>query len=229
MRFALEAESINKTFGNIRALSDITFGVYHQEIFGVLGPNGAGKTTLMEILSLALKPDSGKLKIMGYDAFRQEERIRHFISIIRQQPSFDFFVSGIRNLRIFAKLYGIKLNTEWVNRLLDVFELKEHLNRKVMFYSGGMMKKLAIVRGLMVWPKILLMDEPTAGLDIKSSEIFWSIIKTLREQETTIIFATHRISEAELFADRVAIMHRGRIIALGKPNELKQKFLADSL
>ena len=222
------------------AVDGVSFSVYPGEFFALLGPNGAGKTTTISILTTTLAPTSGRVDIGGADAIHQAAAVRRQVGIIFQKPSIDPNLSGEENVRFHAILYGLypyrpffrMMPAEYrrqVTELAALLGLEEEIFKPVKKLSGGMMRKLEIIRGLMHRPKVLFLDEPTAGLDAASRRNLWDYLKSVRERsETTVFLTTHYLDEAEE-ADRICILDKGRVVKLGTPDELKADLLQEYL
>ncbi|MBJ7601528.1 MAG: ABC transporter ATP-binding protein [Candidatus Nephthysia bennettiae] len=222
------------------AVDGISFEVRGGEFFALLGPNGAGKTTTISILTTTLTPSSGSILIDGQDAVRDPAGVRRQVGIIFQKPSLDLNLSGEENVRFHAMLYGLypyrplfrmmpRRYREQVRELASVLGLEKEMFKPVKTLSGGMKKKLEIIRGLMHRPHVLFLDEPTAGLDAASRRNLWDYLREVRQQyETTIFLTTHYLDEAEQ-ADRICILDQGRIVSLGTPSEIKAHLLEEYL
>lgn len=219
----IHVENLTKEFKGIRAVDGINFAVERGEIFGFLGPNGAGKTTTINMLCTLIKPTSGKAMINGYDVVEQQNEVRQSIGLVFQDPSLDERLTGIQNLRFHAMIYGIpgNLRENRIEQVLKMVELWDRRDYQVRTYSGGMKRRLEIARGLLHYPKVLFLDEPTLGLDPQTRSHIWQYILELRSIEgTTIFLTTHYMDEAEK-ADRIAIIDHGKLIALDTPTRLK--------
>ena len=217
-------EDLVKKFKDVVAVNGISFRIKKGEIFALLGPNGAGKTTTIHIIATLLKPTKGKVLIADYDAVREADKVRKKIGIVFQDPSLDNQLTGYDNMYIHGKLYGLRGRElhEKIMRLLDLVELKDFAHKKVMYYSGGMRRRLEIARSLLHEPEILILDEPTIGLDPHTRARIWDYIKYLRKEfDMTILMTTHYMDEAEELADRIAIMDKGKILAMGTADQLK--------
>lgn len=214
------------------SVDDISFTVAPGSLFALLGPNGAGKTTTISILTTMLTPTSGSVLIAGHDVSRQAKAVRNAIGIIFQKPSLDLRLTGEENIRFHAALYGLypfrpafrlmpRAYREQVDTLASVLGIKDDLFRSAWTYSGGMKRKLEIMRSLLHHPEVLFLDEPTSGLDPSSRKSFWQYLKLIRETHgTTIFLTTHYLEEAEQ-ADKLCIMKRGHIVASGTPAQIK--------
>lgn len=218
---SIEVEKLTKNFGSFRAVEEVSFEVYESEIFGLLGPNGAGKTTLVMMLATLLKPTSGKAIVAGYDVVKEASKVREKIGIVFQETTLDLELTAKENLDFHARLYGLSREERKrrIEEVLELVELAEKADVPVKKFSGGMKRKLEIARGLMHFPKILFLDEPTIGLDAVTRRKIWEYIVEAKK-ETTIMLTTHYIEEAEKLCDRVAIMDRGKIVALDNPKKL---------
>ncbi len=218
-------KNLTKTFNGFKAVDSINFTVKKGEIFGLLGPNGAGKTTTIKMLVTLLKPSSGEAKVAGYDAVKQPNMVRKNIGIVFQEPTLDLELTAKENLDFHARLYGLnkKRREERIREVLKLVDLYDKANLQVKKFSGGMQRRLEIARGLLHFPKVLFLDEPTLGLDAQTRRKIWDYIIEMKEREdVTIILTTHYIEEADKLCNRVAIIDKGKIIALDDPENLKK-------
>lgn len=228
---AISIKKLSKHFGKIKAVDGISLEVPKGEVFALLGPNGAGKTTTISMLCGLLHPTGGKAMVAGIDVEKEPLSVRRCIGVVFQQPSSDDLLSGRENLEMHALLYGMPSlgKKERIDGMLELVGLKDREKSKVKEYSGGMRKRLEIARGILHKPAILFLDEPTVGLDPQTRSHIWEYIKKMSQREkTTIVFTTHYLEEAEQFADRVAIIDHGRIIAVGKPSKLVEELGGDT-
>ncbi|OGO22293.1 MAG: ABC transporter ATP-binding protein [Chloroflexi bacterium RBG_16_50_9] len=219
----ITVENLVKKFGDLSAVNDISFRIGSGEIFGFLGPNGAGKTTTINILCTLLKPTSGRAIINGFDVTNQQSQVRQSIGLVFQDPSLDDRLSGLQNLRFHAMVYNVpaSVREERIEFMLKMVELWDKRNNFVRTYSGGMKRRLELARGLLHYPKVLFLDEPTLGLDPQTRNHIWDYVLELRKREgTTIFLTTHYMDEAEK-ADRIAIIDHGRLVAMDTPEYLK--------
>ena len=223
---AIEAENLTKIYhGNIRAVDDVMFSVQSGEIFGLLGPNGAGKTTAIKMIVTLTSITKGILRVFGIDSSKSPETVRGMLGYVPQSISVDTDLSGYENLLIFSKLSYVskKERNVRIKEALEYMGLAERAHDLVKHYSGGMMRRLEIAQALVNRPRILLLDEPTIGLDPASKLHVWKSIKQLKQEfGTTIVITTHDMSEADDLCDRIAIMSDGKISVLGSPSELKK-------
>lgn len=225
----IEVKNLTKKFASINAVDKISFAVEKGEIFGFLGPNGAGKSTTISILATLLEPTSGEAKINNFDVLTEKNDVRKSIGLVFQDPSLDDRLTAEENLRFHARLYGVTSvdYKKRVDEVLDLVELKDRRNDIVKTFSGGMKRRLEIARGLIHYPAVLFLDEPTIGLDPQTRSHLWEyILKLKREKEMTIFMTTHYMNEAD-YCDRIAIIDRGKIVALDTPENLKKKVGGD--
>jgi len=222
--YAIQVENLTKKFNGFTAVDQITFTVKTGELFGLLGPNGAGKTTTINMLSTLLKATSGYGEVSGYDISRNKNNIRRSIGVVFQEPALDIKLTGKENLEFHAMMYGIdkEERKKRIKEVLELVELTEKEKVLVEKYSGGMKRRLEIARGLIHEPNVLFLDEPTLGLDVQTRRHIWDYIKRLnKEGGVTIILTTHYMEEADFLCDRIAIMDRGKFVAMDAPGRLK--------
>jgi ABC-2 type transport system ATP-binding protein len=228
----IEVKNLTKEFNGLIAVNNISFGVQEGEIFGLLGPNGAGKTTTIKMLATLLKPTKGEAKVCGFDILKQRDEVRNSIGVVFQEPALDNRLTGYENLDFHARLYGLdsKIRKKRIKEVLTLVELEEKANVIVRNYSGGMQRRLEIARGLMHYPKVLFLDEPTLGLDPQTRHRIWDYILKLNQKEKiTIILTTHYLEEADYLCQRVGIIDFGKIVALDTPQNLKNIFKKPTL
>ena len=226
----IEVKDLTKNFGTLVALDKLTFSVQPGEVFGLLGPNGAGKTTTLNILCTILKPTSGRAIINGVDVTHHPAQVRRMIGIVFQEPSIDDRLTGRENLEMHANLYGVRSSEQKkrIDEVLELVELEDKADLLMRTYSGGMRRRLEIARGLIHYPKVLFLDEPTIGLDPQTREHIWTYISALSKRENiTMILTTHYMEEADKLCDRIAIIDYGKIIALDEPKRLKEGLEGD--
>ena len=222
---AIVVEDLVKKYGDLTAVNGISFKVRKGEVFGFLGPNGAGKTTTIHILTTLLKPTSGDAYVGGYHVVKEARKVRESIGVVFQDPSLDDQLTAYENMYLHGRIYGMSGEDlkRRVDSLLEFVDLKEFRNKQVKTFSGGMRRRLEIARALVHKPKILFLDEPTLGLDPQTRANIWDYIQELRKTEgTTIFLTTHYMDEAEILADRLAIIDHGKIVAEGTPESLKK-------
>jgi ABC-2 type transport system ATP-binding protein len=223
MTLAIEASGLVKTFGETRAVDGVDLAVRPGAVYGFLGPNGAGKTTTIRMLATLLEPDSGTARVLGHDVVRDADSVRRRVSLTGQFASVDEELTGRENLVLLGRLLGYsrpRARTR-ADDLLDVFRLSEASDRQVSTYSGGMRRRLDIAASLVVTPELMFLDEPTTGLDPRSRNQVWQIIRALVADGTTVLLTTQYLEEADQLADRIAVIDHGRVIAEGTSGELK--------
>jgi ABC-2 type transport system ATP-binding protein len=219
----IQADGLVKRYGQIEAVRGIDLEVRKGEIFGFLGPNGAGKSTTISILCTLLTPSAGSAHVAGIDVMRDPARVRQRIGLVFQDPSLDAQLTGRQNLEFHAFIYSVPAadRDRRIDEMLALLQLTERAGSLVRTYSGGMKRRLEIARGMLHQPQILFLDEPTLGLDPQTRQSIWTHLNQLRDSKgITIFMTTHYMDEAE-FCDRIAIIDRGKIVALGTPDELK--------
>jgi ABC-2 type transport system ATP-binding protein len=228
--FAIETFSLTKDFNGLRAVNNISIQINQGEIFGLLGPNGAGKTTFISMLCTILKSTSGTAKVNGFDIIKEKDQVRKSIGIVFQDPSLEDRLTARENLEMHAGLYGVPKSErkKRIDEVLELVGLVDRQNEIVRKFSGGMKRRLEIARGLIHYPKILFLDEPTLGLDPQTREHIWDYIKKLAARENiTILLTTHYMEEADALCNRVAIIDRGEIKVLDTPENLKKSLEGD--
>jgi ABC-2 type transport system ATP-binding protein len=221
----IETEKLAKRYDGISAIENLDLKVHAGEIFGFLGPNGAGKTTTIRVLTTLTKPTSGHASVNGFDVVKEPDKVRKVIGVVQQHLSLDRDLTVRENMEFRARLrhIGSSERKKRIAELLDYVGLTDQANRIVDKLSGGMKKRVSIVSSLMHRPQVLFLDEPTVGLDAQTRRRLWELIRRLNLDGTTIFLTTHYIEEAEALCQRVGILHQGRLIALGKPLELRRK------
>ncbi|MFI5777110.1 ATP-binding cassette domain-containing protein [Nocardia sp. NPDC051570] len=222
---AIVVESVEKAFGEVRALRGISFTVPAGSVLGVLGPNGAGKTTMVSVLSTLVRPDAGRALVAGHDVVRAAAQVRASIMLTGQYAALDEVLTGRENLVLFGRLMGLrpKQAKERAAQLLDQFELVEAADRRVGRYSGGMRRRIDIACGLVRLPKVVFLDEPTTGLDPVSRQQLWALIRELKRQGVTILLTTQYLEEADALSDNIIVIDQGRVIAEGTADQLKAR------
>ena len=219
---AIQAQGLQKSYGKLHVLRGVDFDVARGSIFALLGSNGAGKTTIVRILSTLLKADAGTASVHGFDVAKQPANVRESISLTGQFAAVDEILTGRENLVLVAQLRHLKNPGKIADDLLERFALTDASARKVATYSGGMRRRLDIAMSLVGNPPVIFLDEPTAGLDPQGRLEVWQSVKELAGRGTTVLLTTQYLDEAEQLADRIAILHEGRIIVNGTLTELKQ-------
>jgi ABC-2 type transport system ATP-binding protein len=230
MASLIETHNLTKSFNSLIAVDKLNVAVESGEIFGLLGPNGAGKTTTISMLCTILKPSSGTARVNGFDIVKEATQVRKSIGIVFQDPSIDDRLTGKENLYMHANLYGVPPGEqkERIDRILKLVELEDRGDDLMRTYSGGMRRRLELGRGLIHYPKVLFLDEPTLGLDPQTRDHIWTYIRELKKtHDITIVLTTHYMDEADKLSDRIGIMDHGKIIALDTPPKLKETLEGD--
>jgi ABC-2 type transport system ATP-binding protein len=232
--YAIETHNLTKKYGNLTAVDSLTLSVERGRIFGLLGPNGAGKSTLLSMLCTVLYPTSGSAMVNGYDIIKDSQKVRQSIGIVFQSISVDDRLTGRENLKFHAMLYDVA-ETEILQRITEVLkllELEDRADDLVRTYSGGMIRRLEMARGLLHHPEILFLDEPTIGLDPQTREHIWKYIRDLtrkKQGSLTILLTTHYMDEADLLCDDIAIIDNGRITIRDTPERLKEHLKKETI
>ncbi|HET8592535.1 MAG TPA: ATP-binding cassette domain-containing protein [Solirubrobacterales bacterium] len=220
---AIEATGLEKSFGETRAVCGVDLAVGRGSVYGILGPNGAGKTTTIRMLATLLHPDGGEARVLGHDIVREPDEVRRAVSLTGQLASVDEDLTGRENLVLIGRLLGLKRAAARARatELLDAFSLGDAAGRLVKHYSGGMRRRLDIAASIVVTPELMFLDEPTTGLDPRSRNQVWDIIRQFAAQGTTILLCTQYLDEADQLADGIAVIDHGKVIAEGTPAQLK--------
>ena len=228
---AVLIENLQKSYGKVVAVKDVSFQVEPGEIFGLLGPNGAGKTTTLRALCTLTTPDAGKIEVSGISVIDNPRIARQKLGYVAQEVALDKVLTGKELLQLQAALYHIPraVAKQRIDMVLDLLGLQEYANKKSGTYSGGLRKRLDLAAGLLHAPDVLVLDEPTVGLDIDSRFVVWEFLRQLRASGTTVLITSHYLEEIDALADRVAIIDRGVVIAAGTPSQLKDKVGGDRI
>ncbi len=224
MKHVLEIKNIVKKFGDFTAVNNVSLNVKEGEIFGILGPNGAGKTTTINMVLGLLKPDSGSIMVNGFDISKHGNEVKKMMGLMTQETVVEGDLTAYENLEIFAELYHVpksKIKGK-IKEALRESELTEFANKKAGTFSGGMQRRLSLVKAMIQDPKLLILDEPTTGLDIQNRVNMWGHIKDLTKVGVTVILTTQYLEEADVLCDRIAIIDHGKIKATGTASELKR-------
>src|ERR687893_2168415 len=220
---AIEATGLAKSFGETRAVDGVDLAVRTGSVYGVLGPNGAGKTTTIRMLATLLRPDEGSARVLGHDIVEDADAVRSLVSLTGQLESVDEDLTGRENLVLIARLLGLKRPEAKAraDELLEAFGIADASARLVKNYSGGMRRRLDVAASIVVTPELMFLDEPTTGLDPRSRNHVWDIIRALTGEGTTILLCTQYLDEADQLADGIAVIDHGKVIAEGTPAQLK--------
>jgi lipooligosaccharide transport system ATP-binding protein len=222
---AVVARDLSKAYDRLEAVKSISFEVPTQTCFGFLGPNGAGKTTTMRMISCSMPPSAGELSVLGMSVVSEPRRIKSRMAVVPQEDNLDEEITVLDNLLIHARYYGIKPRVARPKaiELLEFMELAEKRDQEIRELSGGMKRRLMIARGLLNSPELLVLDEPTTGLDPQARHLVWDRLRSLKRQGVTLLLTTHYMEEAAQLCDRLVIMHEGRILVEGSPREVVQE------
>ena len=225
----IELRKISKAYGAVPALRELDLTVPEGCLYGLLGPNGAGKTTAMRILATLLAPDSGSVVVGGVDGLAQPRDVRQLMGYVAQEVAIDKILSGRELLQLQGDLYHLARNDREsrIADLIDRLAMGDWIDRRCGTYSGGMRRRLDLAAGLLHRPRLLVLDEPTVGLDIESRSAIWQLLRQLVEEGTTVLLSSHYLEEVEALADQMAIIDAGRVIAEGSPDQLKQRLGGD--
>ena len=220
----IKTDGLTKKFNGLTAVDNISFSVKEGEIFGFLGPNGAGKTTTIKMLTTLLNPTNGSAEIAGFNIIKQKNEVRKKVGVVFQDPALDWNLTGRENLDFHARVYALNRENrkKRIEEVIKLVDLNEKMNIFVKNYSGGMKRRLEIARGLMHYPTVLFLDEPTLGLDAQTRRAIWDYIKKMNNEEgTTIFLTTHYMDEADYLCDRVGIIDHGKILIIDTTTNLK--------
>ncbi len=220
-RAIIELEGLSKRFGSLNALDGVNISIDEGESFALLGPNGAGKSTLVKILSTLIKPTSGTVRIAGYDLPQESRKVKKVIGVVSHSTFLYDELTAMENLRFYAGAFGV--DPKMADSLLEKMGLLERAHDLVDGFSRGMKQRLSIARSLLHGPKILILDEPSTGLDLQGKQLFYDIIGELNSQGKTILLTTHQMDEAERLCRRAAILSKGNVKAIGKLEDIKGK------
>ncbi|MDR2240501.1 MAG: ABC transporter ATP-binding protein [Zoogloeaceae bacterium] len=214
MSAAIRIEGVTKRFGGVQALAGIDLDIAEGEFFGLLGPNGAGKTTLISALAGLVRPDAGRLMVMGHDVVSDYRAARRRLGVVPQELVFDPFFTVRETLQIQSGYFGIRDNTAWIDEILHNLDLTEKADTNMRQLSGGMKRRVLAAQALVHRPAVIVLDEPTAGVDVELRQGLWSFVRRLNRDGHTIVLTTHYLEEAESLCGRIAMLKQGRIVAL---------------
>lgn len=228
-QFALEITNLKKTYGTLDAVKGVTFSIKPGEIFGLLGPNGAGKTSIISIITTLEKPTSGEVKIFGYDVEKNSMETKRRIGVVGQEVVNSGFFDVFEILEFMSGYYGILKNKERIDYIMHKLGLYEHREKKVKQLSGGMKRRLMVAKALVHKPALLLLDEPTAGVDITLREDLWNYVRELQQEGMSILLTTHYLMEAEELCHQVGIIDRGQLKFVGPTSQIIEQFSAKKI
>jgi len=227
--FFIQLKDLFKSYGPVKALNGLDLKVPKGSLYGLLGPNGAGKSTVLRIICTLLAPDSGGVEVAGRDALVEEKETRRRLGYVAQEVAIDKILTGRELLQLQGDLYHLTKNhkKKRIEELIQRLEMDEWIDRRCGSFSGGMKRRLDLASGLLHEPELLILDEPTVGLDIESRSVIWGLLKELRNNDTTILLSSHYLEEVDELADEMAIIDKGKVIASGKPDDLKKELGGD--
>ncbi len=229
--FDVVIENLTKDYADVKAVDGLSITIHEAEVFGLLGPNGSGKTTTINCLTGLLKPTGGTIRVGGFDCVSESARVRGILGVSPQETAVYSYLTGSENVQLFGDLYGVpkgELETR-VDEVMEKVGLLEEAGRRTGKYSGGMKRRVSIAMALVHDPRVILLDEPTVGMDPQSRRAIWDFILELKDKGKTVVLTTHYMDEAEELCDRIGIIDHGRLIALGSPAELRSKYGARDL
>jgi len=226
---AIKIENVSKRYGELQALNELSLNIKQGEFFGLLGPNGAGKSTLISALAGLLSTDDGSLSVMGHDVVADYRLARSALGVVPQEIVMDPFFTVRETLEFQSGYFGVRNNSQWINELLDQLGLADKADNNMRQLSGGMKRRVLIAQALVHKPNVLVLDEPTAGVDVELRQSLWRFVRRLHREGHTIVLTTHYLEEAEELCDRIAIINKGELIALESKEDLLAKGLGNTL
>lgn len=226
---AISLRGVNKSYGDLNALDDVTFDIHQGEFFGLLGPNGAGKSTLISALAGLLKVNSGNISILGADVEKDYRQARKQLGVVPQEIVIDPFFTVRETLQFQSGYFGLRNNDQWINELLEQLGLSDKADSNMRKLSGGMKRRVLIAQALVHKPQVLVLDEPTAGVDVELRQSMWRFVRRLHKEGHTIVLTTHYLEEAEELCDRIAIINKGKLMALETKEDLLARGLGSKL
>ncbi|KNE76425.1 ABC-type multidrug transport system, ATPase component [Candidatus Burkholderia crenata] len=221
---AIEIRNVKKRYKELQALKGVNLVVEEGEFFGLLGPNGAGKTTLISILAGLARADSGSISVLGHDVVTDFRQARRSLGVVPQELVFDPFFTVRESLRIQSGYFGLRKNDDWIDEIMANLDLTEKADVNTRALSGGMKRRLLVAQALVYKPPVIVLDEPTAGVDVELRQTLWKFISRLNREGHTIVLTTHYLEEAEALCDRLAMLRRGEVVALERTSALLQRF-----
>jgi ABC-2 type transport system ATP-binding protein len=229
MRAAVSIEQVTKRFGSVQALDGVSLQIGEGEFFGLLGPNGAGKTTLISCLAGLARPDSGQVSVMGFDVQGDYREARRQLGVVPQELVFDPFFTVRETLRIQSGYFGLRKNDDWIDEILENLDLTAKADTNMRRLSGGMKRRVLVAQALVHKPSVIVLDEPTAGVDVELRQGLWQFVQRLNDEGHTVILTTHYLEEAEALCERIAMLKQGRVVALDSTRNLLDRFSVHKL
>jgi ABC-2 type transport system ATP-binding protein len=229
MTFAIEARNVEKRYGALQALAGVSLAIAEGEFFGLLGPNGAGKTTLISVIAGLARPSAGSVRVMGADVSGDYRRARRMLGVVPQELVFDPFFTVRETLRIQSGYFGLRRNDAWIDEVMHHLDLTGKADANMRTLSGGMKRRVLVAQALVHRPPVIVLDEPTAGVDVGLRQGLWQFIRRLNRDGHTVVLTTHYLEEAEELCDRIAMLKAGRLVALDSTRNLLETFSGVSL
>lgn len=229
MRAAVSVRQVAKAFGHVQALDGVSLEIAEGEFFGLLGPNGAGKTTLISCLAGLVRADSGTVEVMGHDVQTDYRNARRLLGVVPQELVFDPFFTVRETLRIQSGYFGIRRNDDWIDEVLENLDLTAKADTNMRRLSGGMKRRVLVAQALVHKPPVIVLDEPTAGVDVELRQGLWAFVRRLNHAGHTVILTTHYLEEAEELCGRIAMLKQGRVVALDSTRRLLERFSGRTL
>ncbi len=226
---AIDIRHISKSFRSLQALKDVSFSIEEGEFFGLLGPNGAGKTTLISIMAGLVKADAGNVTILGHDVIHDYQAARRSLGVVPQELVFDPFFSVRETLRLQSGYFGLKNNDDWIDEVMSNLDLSDKADVNMRALSGGMKRRVLVAQALVHKPPVIVLDEPTAGVDVELRQTLWQFIGRLNREGHTIVLTTHYLEEAQTWCDRIAMMKNGQVVALDTTEALLHRISESKL
>lgn len=223
MQAALHLQNISKTYSNVQVVKDLSLEIRPGEVFGLLGPNGAGKSTTINMITGVTNVEKGKISVFGYDNRENYIHTRRLTGVMHQEIVIDTFFTIDQALKLHAGYYGVEDDVKWRHTLIERLALGPHLEKPMNRLSGGMKRRFMVAKAMIHRPKLLILDEPTAGVDVELRRALWDFVREINQQGTTVLLTTHYLEEAEEMCGRIAIMNKGKLIALENTKDLVQK------
>ena len=226
--YGVQISGVSKMYEQYKALNDVSLTVRAGEVFGLLGPNGAGKTTLMKAIAGLVRPTTGSIRIFGHDIVNPDERVKRLVGLVPQNHNLERELTVKESMEVYGRLFGVKPLKQRVEQIITEFAMEGMCHKRVGILSGGMVRRALIAKALLPGPRLLLLDEPTVGLDPDIRQDIWAIVRQLVEHGKTVIITTHYMEEAEQLCDRIAMLRSGRLALLDTPDGIRERLGADS-
>jgi ABC-2 type transport system ATP-binding protein len=226
---AIQINQVKKRYGSLQALGGVSFAIEEGEFFGLLGPNGAGKTTLISILAGLNRADSGSVSVMGYDVVKDYRQARRHLGVVPQELVFDPFFTVRETLRMQSGYFGLKKNDDWIDEVMHNLDLTDKADANMRALSGGMKRRVLVAQALVHKPPVIVLDEPTAGVDVELRQTLWKFVARLNREGHTVVLTTHYLEEAQALCNRIAMLRRGQVVALDSTSALIHRISGSQL